>query len=601
MSAEIIKAVLAPFEGGKRAILLTGRPPDDLDIQGGEGHGGLKVRPILNIIARAARERHGMGCFTGSLGQGVRFDPEAGGLSRQEAETFLKQWKGLGGQDFGAASLNTSRGESALERVFAVLRSVYHLALAGAPDTLRALFFVGHGEDLVPEPAQTECSVQIAEILSDWANDPRLRAQRIVLVLHGIEERIDSRVRRSFTEVRLPQPNKGDKLRFLQVLRTSKVHAPASFDQDLTDDVIANLTLGTGNKGIEELFYESAKTGTPISCERLIAQKRADVVALSEGTIIPMDTARAKSVRLVGRTIEKAKRFLRQVAAGLRAGDPNTPANILLLGGPGTGKTDLISMTAIEAGVPVYSLVNPKGSLVGETERRARLQMRVFRELAPAWGDVDEVSEVFSMQRSQADLDGGANNSVLAEWLTSRSDRTARGSTVWSGTTNCPGRIATAVLDRCDVKFPVIRPCPEDYPGIVAEIAGSTDRAQKFDPSDPVLIEAASLFFEKGASPRTILSSITGLRIWTGEPLSPALVREAAILLSETDERDRLGVEYADLLALRLASSRLFFPWHEVPNFPFPAYLARVVDQDGSLNQENLSARLAELEGKVNV
>lgn len=598
MSAEIARAVFAMFDGGKRAVRLTGRPAEDFDIQG-DGQGGQRVRPILNIIARAARERYGMSFVRLSLAQGVQWDWDAAGFSRDEREQFLKRWKAAGGDDYGATSLHASRNESPLERVFAASQAVYRLALGTTPETLRMLLFVDHAEDLIPEPAQSECSVQLVELFCDWANDPRLRAQSILLVLSGVEERIDSRVRRCFTEVRIPQPTKEDKLKFLGVLRASRVHAGATFDAGLTDDVIANLTLGTGNKGLEELFFESAKTGTSISCDRLIEQKRADVVALSEGTIIPIDTGRAKGVRLVGRTIGKPSEYLMRVAARLRTGDPNTPANLLLVGAPGTGKTDLIGKMALEAGVPIYSLLNPKASLVGETDRRSQLQMRIFDGLGGI-GFADEVDKLFCMQVSQTDLDGGASAAVYAAFLTFRSNRSVRGKSAYVGTTNRPNNISTPALSRFEV-VPVIQPCVEDFPAITAELASSMDRSFKFDPTDLVLIEAAQIFFEKGASPRAILSALSSSLTWSGEGLSVGLIREAAELANEIDERDRLGAEFADLLALRGTSSALFYPWYSDPTYPFPPYLSRVVNKDGSLNQENLSARLAELEGKVNV
>ncbi len=125
----------------------------------------------------------------------------------------------------------------------------------------------------------------------------------------------------------LAQPDKEEKIEFISALRTLKTTAGATLEAGLDDQVIANLVARTPNASLEEAFLASARTGKPLTHASLIDKERADVVAMSEGTLSLIDTERVKSTRLVGRTIERLLALLARGAEGLRTGDRNTPMN----------------------------------------------------------------------------------------------------------------------------------------------------------------------------------------------------------------------------------------------------------------------------------
>lgn len=289
-------------------------------------------------------------------------------------------------------------------------------------------------------------------------------------------------------------------------------------------------------------------------------------------------------------------------AEQLRLGNPYAPMNVLLAGAPSTAKTDLALLTAEKAQVATYGLVSPKGSLVGQTERRVRLQFRIFKQLGPAFGFIDEISEAFPMERGSANLDSGASSSVTAEMLNALSDSSRAGKTILVATTNCPWRIGAAMSSRF-LFVPVLSAIEEDYPEILASIAGSLFPECSFANDDAVLQDAARLFFQKGATPRVMRSLIASKFASEEESPSSRLLIAAARACAMQDPRDRASAEYADLFAIRVCSNLEMLPWHgQVSSYPFPAYLRGIVSvADGGIDLDALNHRIEQLAPQVNV
>src|SRR5690606_3411221 len=130
--------------------------------------------------------------------------------------------------------------------------------------------------------------------------------------------------------------------------------------------------------------------------------------------------------------------LVRLWAEGIKRGDPRTPTNVILCGAPSTAKTDLALLIARLSQTPVYSMLSPKGSFVGQTEARVRLLFRTFKEMSPAIGVIDEITEAFPTERNTMNLDSGATQSVVAEMLNALSDSSRAGRPLLVATTNCP-------------------------------------------------------------------------------------------------------------------------------------------------------------------
>jgi hypothetical protein len=340
-------------------------------------------------------------------------------------------------------------------------------------------------------------------------------------------------------------------------------------------------------------------SGRVITAQDLTAQKSADVQQLSEGTLSVLDTRRVAGLRLFGRNIARAREIMERFGDALMRGDRAMPGAVLLVGAPGTGKTDLALLTAGRAGVSAYEMHSPKAGIVGETERLARLQQRLRKASLPNVGFVDEITEALPMQRSDFDGDSGASRAVMAALLTALSDETCRGRSLLVAATNCPWRISAAMLQRFLI-VPVLHPLAQDYPDIVAATATRVDPAAVFDPADVRIQEAARLFFDKEAGPRDVYRALGHARLMTGR-LDEEVVRMAA--RDQCVPTSRASSLYADLWAVQACSMKSLFPWYDDPaTYPYPPHLSEVIDPaTGDRKDAELRRRIEELRPYANV
>jgi hypothetical protein len=592
-----IAPILDAYRSGQQILLVSGRPLSDLHLAESGG-----IRPLLSTLSRQAWREFGMGTLLFNLAQGPRWSWE--GVSDEERSAYeARLGRGEVPLLHGIRAAEQHR-DNAFERAFLLLASVKRTIEHIEPMSPLLLIWE-FGEDLVPDAdrgSRLDWVVQFAELLQLLTTDYRRRRHPFLMVLAGAPERIDPRVVRTLHPVALPQPDRDEKLRFIAALRELEATSAATTEPGMDDQVMANLTALTPNTSLEEAFLASARTRKPVTHAILIEKKRADVVAMSEGTLSLMDTERVKRIRLAGRTIQKAMDLLAKLADGLRRGDPLTPINVILAGAPSTAKTDLALWTALRCMVPAYSVFSPKGSLVGQTERLARLLFRVLKELSPAFGFVDELTEAFPTERHSMNLDSGASAAVTAEMLSALSDSSRAGRTVLLATTNCPWRVGAAMASRF-LYIPVLSAIVEDYPEILCAIAEGLFPNVDWDFEDQTIRDAARLFHQKGASPRVMRTLISSKISTTDEGATPSLLLRAAKACAPQDPRDRASAEYADLFAIRACSDLEMLPWFgRMTEYPLPTYLQGIIDENsGEPDPEALNRRLEELRPHVNV
>lgn len=592
-----IDPIIEACRAGHQTLLVSGRSLFDLHLnERGE------VRPLRHTLMRRVKEDFGMATLLFNLAQGSRWGWD--GFSDAERKDFEKRLSAANipfrhGVEAGADQRNPPH-----ERAFLLLASLQR-SLEQADEIPPFLLLLEFGEDLAPDNdrgGHSDLMVQISEMLQILSNDYIRRRHPFLVVMTGTPERMDRRVVTCMTPVAIPQPDREEKRDFIQALRSLPGLATATYEAGLDDQAVANLTARTPNRSLEESFQQSSRTGLSISHAQIIERKRNDVVAISEGTLKLLDTERVRNINLVGRNIERPLALLQRWARGIKLGDPLTPTNVILAGAPSSAKTDLAVLTAMQSQTPAYCLVSPKGSLVGQTERLVRLQFRVFKELSPAFGVVDEITEAFPMERHSLNMDSGASAAVTAEMLNALSDFSRAGRTLLIATTNCPWRVGAAMASRF-LFVPVLSAIEADYPAILCSIASSILPEIAWDPSAPEIIEASRMFFAKGATPRLMRALITSKVAAGDEPKSMHLAARAARACAPQDPRDRASSEYADLFAIRACSDLERLPWHgRISEYPLPAYLRGIVgEKDGSIDYDRLHRRIEELKPHVNV
>ena len=591
-----VDPIIDAYRAGHQTLLVSGRSLFDLHLnERGE------LRPLRNTLVRRAKQEFGMATLVFNFALGPRWCWDAFDASERKGfEAQIERARLPISQEIR----NETQGRYCHERAFALLRAVQQ-TIEQAAEVPPILILLEFGEDIVPSSENgvaNDFIMQINELLVIMGSDYLRRRHPLLMVVTGTPERMDRRVVESLKPVHLPQPGKEEKLALIKALREMPHLNGASFESGLDDVAVANLTARTPNQSLEEAFLESARTKTPITHHRIVSKKRSDIVQLSEGTLTLLDTDRVKGVKLVGRTVERVLGLLCKWAEGLKMGDPFTPTNVLLAGAPSTAKTDLAIIMAVLSQVPAFSLVSPKGSLVGQTELRVRLQFRIFKELSPAIGFIDEITESVQMDRKSMNLDSGASAAVTAEMLNALSDSSRAGRTLLVASTNCPWRIGSAMASRF-MFVPVLSAIEEDFPAILCSIATQLRPDVDWDSDAGEIQEAARIFYQKGASPRAMRTIISSKIATDGRQQPFQLVQRAAVDCAPQHPRDRAGAEYADLYAISVCTDHAMFPWHgRISNYPLPAYLKGIVSEsDGSIDTDHLEARIEALKPHVNV
>ena len=580
-----VEPILTELGPGGIPVLWTGRSPRDLDLDE-DG----KIRPLIEGLRRQLRQRLGMVLLTYSKATGLDWEsPELANHGvRGVVENALRAHELL---DLGAPGGNLA---PFMRAVWLFLRT----PSGGAwPDgrPLRFALLVEFAEHLLPRDHSGASDDELAAI--EWV---RLLSSSLALRQHGHafivhvpdEGHLDAHTRSGFVLVRLAQPNREAKRPFLDVLLST--YSRARLADGLDPATAAYLTANTPNWSLETLLRGSHATGQPVTSEDLIRRRGQDVAAVSEGMLTPMEE---QPPELFGRTIEHARRLLERVAAGLRQADPRTPHNVLLAGAPGTGKTELARWLAKEAGINCYRINSPKAGIVGETERRADLLFRILDEWAPNVAFADEVTELLTTERPEHDLDAGASRAVIGALLAYLGQESRRGRTVFLGASNCPWRMSDALRARFIV-IPVLMPLKEDYPGILCRLVRRTAGVE-LAPDDAQVRDAAQIFFKKGASARHMGTALNNAYLRLGR-LGPQEVLEAA--LDFCGDTGYHSAVYADLWAIKLTTSKSFFPWHGRQDYPLPDYLEGIVDlSSGELDREALERRIRELQPHAKV
>jgi len=586
-----IESICSRYEEGYRGLLISGRSLYDFVIEDG------KLRPLLETLRRALFTRYGMLTVTYSMAAGLDYDTRflEKDADRRSVENILRAHR----------LLDLPRDQREVELV---IRGISTMVRKQSEDQLkwsdgRSILFavlIEFTEHLAPalmNGTQTEAQLQVIELSHLTAQSLSLRSSGNLVIFHGREGLIDDLVSSPLHAIRLNQPDQEEKQEFITA--ALKLYTGAAFEKELTPAAVAHITANTPNRSLEQMLRASHKSGRELTAGQLSAQKNRDVEQISEGTLTSLDTARVKDVVLCGVNIEKAREILLKLGDGLKNGHRTMPANVILAGAPGTGKTDLALLTARQANVPAYQMHSPKGGIVGETERKARLQQTVLKEGAPNVGFIDEITEAMPMERSDFDGDSGASRAVMAELLKSFSDESRRGRSLVIAATNCPWRMSEAMRSRFTF-IPVLHPLKKDFAGIVWAIARGIQSNTDITPENALIQEAATVFYNKGANPRHVRAAISNALL-AQDALTAELVLEAAHDLCAFN--DQASSIYADLWAIMTCSSRSFFPWSKDPKgYPYPPHLKEIINQEtGEIDYKALMHSIEEYKNYANV
>lgn len=587
-----VKQIFKPYEtDGRSSMVLTGRPIYDFECRE-----DLSICTLVQLMAEyAARTLH-MVMVRYSLAAGLAIPYNM--YSKSDSETIKKILSTNGISNTKCTTGNCNASQELVE----ILRGISKLAMTNQEthkwadgEPMKFLFLFEFTSDILPNANTVNQFVARELIYNLVCSRPFMDNGNMFILSDVVEDKIDPQVQGLIYHQFLPYPTYEEKLSFIKGLH--RQYPNAKFAPELDDQQIANLSSSTPNRGLNLVFRASHKSGCPIQVTELIAQKSKDVQSISEETISMLDTNRIKNVALKGENIRVPMEFLRKQANGLRSRDKSIPSNILLLGAPGTGKTDMAILTAHWAAVPIYQLNSPKSGIVGETERRAALQTRIFASTTPSLGFIDEITEGMPMQRTN-NLDSGASDAVMQALLNTLSDNSREGQSMLIATTNCGYKMGAAMIDRF-VVVPVIMPAIADFPEIICSIAKQV-AGVTLNPHDEYIQQAAKEFYVKHIMPRRIRAALK--LVCQQNNLTTQAVLEAAKDANPLDEASWLAAVYADLSAISLTVSKRLLPWYgREDSYPFPDYVRAILDDNMEVDPAKLNKELNRLRPYVNV
>jgi len=585
-----IKNIFKPYESdGRSSMILTGRSIYDFECRE-DG----SICTLVQLMAEYAKRMH-MVMVRYSLASGIAVPYNMYG--KVDSETIKKILSANGISNTKCATGNCNASQELVD----ILRGISRLASAPTANNwqdgekMKFLFVFEFTSDIMPNATTVNQLVARELIYNLVCSRPFLDNGNMFILSDVTEGKIDSQVQGLIYHLFLPYPNYEEKLEFVKGLH--RQYPNAQYSPELDDQQIANLSSSTPNRGLDLVFRASHISGCPIEVKGLIEQKSKDVQTISEETISMLDTTRIKDVALKGENVRVPMEFLRKQANGLRSRDKSIPTNILLLGAPGTGKTDMAILTAHWAAVPIYQLNSPKAGIVGETERRATLQTRIFASTTPSLGFIDEITEAMPMQRTH-NLDSGASDSVMQALLNTLSDNSREGQSMLIATTNCGYKMGAAMRDRF-VVVPVIMPAIEDFPEIICSIAKQISGVS-INPQDNYIQQAAKEFYDKHIMPRRIRAALK--LVCQQDGLTPKAILDAANDANPLDEASWLAAVYADLSAISLTVSKRLLPWYgREDSYPFPDYIKEILDENMEVDPVKLNQELNRLQPYVNV
>lgn len=585
-----IKNIFKPYESdGRSSMILTGRTIYDFECRE-DG----SICTLVQLMAEYAKRMH-MVMVRYSLASGIAVPYNM--YEKADSETIKKILSANGISNTKCATGNCNASQELVD----ILRGISRLVSAPTAnnwqdgENMKFLFVFEFTSDIMPNATTVNQLVARELIYNLVCSRPFLDNGNMFILSDVTEGKIDSQVQGLIYHLFLPYPNYEEKLEFVKGLH--RQYPNAQYSPELDGQQIANLSSSTPNRGLDLVFRASHISGCPIEVRGLIEQKSKDVQTISEETISMLDTTRIKEVALKGENVRVPMEFLRKQANGLRSRDKSIPTNILLLGAPGTGKTDMAILTAHWAAVPIYQLNSPKAGIVGETERRATLQTRIFASTTPSLGFIDEITEAMPMQRTH-NLDSGASDSVMQALLNTLSDNSREGQSMLIATTNCGYKMGAAMRDRF-VVVPVIMPAIEDFPEIVCSIAKQISGVS-INPQDNYIQQAAKEFYDKHIMPRRIRAALK--LVCQQDGLTPKAILDAANDANPLDEASWLAAVYADLSAISLTVSKRLLPWYgREDSYPFPDYIKEILDENMEVDPVKLNQELNRLQPYVNV
>lgn len=366
--------------------------------------------------------------------------------------------------------------------------------------------------------------------IENWALDGSIACRNKVILVAPSAQDVQISIRTSDSRVasiRVKRPSLQDRKEWIQNFQDYVKTTPAiingqaksdiTFEEDLTEEILANNTAGMSRVQIEGVFMESWLGDVKVDLSMIAAHKRAAIEA-EYGDILDIQQPTFTLDVIGGHHLIKDY-FEQYIVEPLLLGDKRRCIRgVVLSGPPGTGKTVLAQGLAGVCRMNFVSVDFSKlfGGIVGETEKKTARLFEAIEAMAPCIVFMDEIDSSFSNGR-QSSGDSGVQARMFNKVMTWLSDPARWGKVVAIAATNRPDLLDPAFIrpGRFDDIIPALPPAACDARGRGSILTS--------------LCKKNGVSFAKGFE-KTTKDKVTGWgrllldeRIWTGAEIERLL------------------------------------------------------------------------------
>lgn len=371
--------------------------------------------------------------------------------------------------------------------------------------------FIDYVDTLVPDGTMAQLRDEDRDALvriSQWSRDPVIRNSRNIVVMRTAmltDVHPSLRSESSTAQpLKVPLPDKTTRASYLEhLMRVRHV----ALDDGFTLAHMANTTAGLNLMNIDSVVSRASAEGRALT-HRQVWDFKKKVLETQLSDMIEILDPRYGFEVIGGLEINKA--YLRRVAEAIASNNLTAvPQGILLMGGPGTGKTVTVESFAHEIGFSIIKIKRVRFMWVGSSERNWDLVEAYARAMAPVVIFQDEFDDELQARGSGPSMDAGVSERLRARQMAFMSDTTLRGKVIIIAATNRPDRMDSAALrsGRFDAKLFFPPASEAEVPSIFRAIFTKMSRASteyasrvNVNTTDEELRELASSVKEKGCT-----------------------------------------------------------------------------------------------------